>query len=238
VPISITEAASAASCFPLAFLPAGSDIQPYALLRRADEGASPFVGPEGQWQAPWLPARLAAWPFDLVDAGDGHAFAVHEASDLVIAGPGGIPLFEDGEDLRLAPETARMAAGLKAHAEALPATVQAATALREHGLLTGLDGDMALRVLDAHATADLDEGCVLALHRVGALPLLHAGLVSLAHLQWMEKAERHLVAAQRSIPLSSSMRKRATAGSGFLAALAADISADDAAVQLTGYSRP
>jgi hypothetical protein len=236
VEITLNEAASAASCFMLVFVAGPAGPMPHALLRHGPKGPSPFVGPKGQWQASWLPPRIAAWPFDLAAAsGGGHAFALHEGSDLVRQAPGGHPVFAQGAAVpTLAPETARQAAILKTHAQALPATLRAAGALADLGLLTEFAADRSLQVIDPQAAANLNEGGVLTLHRSGSLGLLYAGLVSQAHLEWMEKAERLLTAEPPPRPSRSSDRRRSAAGSGFLAALAADMSADEALMPLSG----
>ncbi len=239
VPVTLAEVASAASCFPLVFVRGPSDLMPHALLRLGAKGRSPFIGREGQWQASWLPPRLATWPFDLVTTqGEGHALALHEESGLVEPVPGGHPIFAPGNDAPvLAPETARLAAILKAQAEALPATAQASAALADLGLLIPLDADPSLWVINPRAAADLNEAGILALHRAGALTLLHAGLVSQAHLGWMAKAERHLTTAPPPRPSPASDRQRMAPGSRFLAALAADACADEALIQLPELTR-
>jgi hypothetical protein len=239
VPITLNEAVTAAACFVLVFVPGPTGPMPHALLRRGAQGHSPFVGREGQWQASWLPPRLSAWPFDLAAApGGGHAFAVHEDSDLVVQGPAGHPIFAQGDGApALASETVRSAAILKTQAEALPATARASAALADLGLLTEFDPDRSLLVIDPQAAADLNEAGVLALHRSGALALLHAGLVSHAHLAWMEKAERLLTTAPPPRPSPASDRQRIVPGSRFLAALAADRSSDEALIQFSGLTR-
>jgi hypothetical protein len=239
VPITLIEVVSAASCFVLVFVPGPSGPMPHALLRRGAQGHSPFIGRDGQWQASWLPPRLAAWPFGLVATqGGGHALALYEDSDLVEPELEGHPIFAPGNDAPvLAPETARMAAILRVQAENLPATAHAAATLAELGLLTELDADRSLLIIDPLAAANLDGAGVLALHRSGALALLHAGLVSQAHLDWMAKAERHLTTAPVPRPSSSADRQHKAAGSRFLAALAADPSADEELFQFTGLTR-
>ena len=238
VPITLNEAASVASCFVLVFVPGPTGPMPHALLRRGAQGHSPFIGRQDQWQASWLPPRLAAWPFALVAApGGGHAFALHEDSDLVVQGLGGHRIFAQSGDAHvLAPETARMAAILRVQAENLPATAQATAALAELGLLTELDADRSPLIIDPQAAANLGEAGVLALHRSGALLLLHAGLVSLAHLAWMDKAERHLTTAPAPRPSPSSDRQHMVPGSCFIAALTADASADEALFQFPGLT--
>jgi hypothetical protein len=236
VPITLTEAVPAASCFPLVFVPGAHGPALHALLRRSPSGRSAFIGGDGRWQAAWLPPRLAAWPFDLVEVGGGHALALHETRDLVFQGPGGTPIFADGDGAALSPETARIAAVLKAHAEGLPATCRAATALRDHGLLIPLDGEDRLLAVNPAKAVALADDTVLALHRAGALAVLHAGLVSRAHLPWMAKAETHLAAASCARPPPLSARTRAGPGSNFLAALAADTSEHAVLLPFPGHS--
>jgi hypothetical protein len=239
VPITLHEATSAASCFVVVFVNGPVGPMPHALLRLGAQGHCPFVGPGGQWQASWLPPRLSAWPFDLVTSpAGGHSFGLHEDSDLVGPGLAGHSIFAQNDaGPALASETARKAAILKSQAEALPATARATVALADLGLLMAFDPDGSLLIIDPQAAADLTEAGVLALHRSGSLALLHAALVSRAHLVWMEKAERLLTTAAPPLPSPSSNRQRMAAGSSFLAALAADMSADEASIQFSGPTR-
>jgi hypothetical protein len=239
VPITLHEAVTAAACFVLVFVPGPVGPMPHALLRRGAQGHSAFVGPEGQWQAAWLPPRVSAWPFDLTaSTGGGYALALHEDSDLVLQERGRHPIFaQGGAGPTLAPESAQKAALLKTQAEALPATARACAALAELGLLKEFGPEGSMRMIDAQAAADLDDAGILSLHRSGSLVLLYAGLVSLAHLAWMEKAERRLTAAPPPRPSPLSDRQRTAAGSSFLAALAADASADEVLIPLPEWGR-
>lgn len=230
--ITLKEAASAASCFPLVFAPGLHGRTLKALLRRSSTGAPVFVGADGRWQAAWLPPRLAAWPFDLIAASGGrHALAVYEDSGFILQGAGGHAIFrEDGagdKDYGLTPETARLATLLRAHAEDLPATTAAVAALDQLGLLIPLDAEQDLKIVAAEAATSLTEESVLTLHRVGALALLHAGLVSLAHLGWMARAEHRSPQAELA---PAQDRPAGLAGSGFLGALAAAAAPDQIAL--------
>lgn len=236
MPIALTEVISAASCFPLVFLPEGQGPVLHALLRCSASGQSAFIGNDGRWQAAWLPPRLAAWPFDIVPVGGENALGMHETSSFVIQATGGTPIFTDGGINSLSPETAIIADLLKAHADALPVTLSAATALRDLELLTRLEGDDNLLIVNVVAAARLAEDAVVALHRAGALALLHAALVSLAHLPWMAKAEKHLAAIPSVTSRHLPARKSAGAGSSFLMALAAEAVADAVPLQFPGSS--
>lgn len=146
-------------------------------------------------------------------------------------------IFAEGTAPSLSSETAQVAALLKAEAESLPATTRAVAALGERGLLTWLDGDPSIFVVDQVAATAIDEACVVALHQFGALGLLHAGLVSLSHLTWMEKAERLLTAAPSENPVPLPDHKRTADWSGFLTALATDSSAEENLIQFPEPSR-
>ncbi len=240
VPVTVQEAVSAASCFPIVFSRDRNGILPQALLRRGPEGQSAFIGPEGQWRAAWLPPRLAAWPFDLIeDVAGGQALALHEDSNLASPEPGQYRIYTQAEGApdTLAPEAARLAALLKDHAEARPATAHSAKALHDMGLLAAFEGKPSIMIVERQAAAALDEAAVVLLHRAGALGLLHAGLVSLAHLDWMERAERFLSSGPRPQPRLVFNRKNPPAGTGFLAALATDVSADEALIQFPGLTK-
>ena len=239
VPITLNEALSAAVCFVVVFAREPTGLMPHALLRLGAQGPSAFIGPEGQWQASWLPPRISAWPFDLLASpGGGHALALHEDSDLVAQGGAGNPIFTKGETPpSLAPESARKAAMLKTQAEALPATARACAALADLGLLTPFAPDPSLLITDPQAAADLNDASVLTLHHAGAVALLYASLVSHAHLGWMEKAEQLLLAAPPPQPSPLSDRQRMTTGSRFLAALAAEQSLYEVPLQSSGMTR-
>lgn len=238
IPVTVAEAAAAAACFPLVFVAGPMGPTLHILLRCAAQGVSAFIGQQGQWQAAWLPPRLQVWPFDLLAVGERHAFCVDETSALVIKGPGGVGLFAQEGTQTLSQQTAQMAAILKEHAEALPATHLAATALRARGLLCASDADASILTIDPIAAANITEADVIYLHRAGALALFHAGLVSLAHWQWMLKAEKRLATDPMTQVNPPPVRKRVAAGAGFLAALATQANADEASIWFSGLSQP
>ena len=198
VPISLHEAADAASCFPLVVVSDAEALALHALLRARADGYSPFVGPQGQWQAAWMPHRIAAWPFDLRRAGDGRmALAIHADEHHISSGPGALPIFSDSADRTLSVEAARAVAPLHMQADALPATARAVCALDDAGLLKPLEDDPTVSIIDATGLSDMSEDMAMSLHRAKALGLAYAACVSLSHLSWMRRAEAVLSKAVR-----------------------------------------
>jgi len=236
VAVTLAEAILAAAALPVVFQTGGSGVMPQVLLRLGLARVSPFIGPQGQWHAAWLPPRLQAYPFDLVEAPNGgQALALHWQGDVTPDSSGADWVFaqEQGDAPALSPSAAQMAALLQAHALALPATASASAAVQALGLLRPLQGDTALYVIDPEATAALSEAAVVSLHRAGALGLVHAALVSHAHLAWMAKAERHLAAApQAKAPLP----QRAQSGASFLSALMSAQARDVEALFIPGLT--
>jgi len=62
-------------------------------------GENLFVGPDGRWDAPYVPAVVRAYPFALARAADGDRLAVCvDASARAVSATEGVPLFdEDGQ---------------------------------------------------------------------------------------------------------------------------------------------
>lgn len=204
IPICLSDAHHAATCFPLVI---GSDhLGPelMVLLRHAATGPTVFVDDAGRWCASWVPPRLLAWPFDLtVGPGDAYVLGLHEDSTLVSPRPDHLPIFaplsanagESGPTL--SEQAAQATRALHHYARDLPATRRAIAALDQLGLLVPLDTKPDLRIIDATASEKMSDEQVLELHHSGALGLFHASLVSLAHLPWMQRAERLQATAAR-----------------------------------------
>jgi hypothetical protein len=92
-----------------------------------------------------------------------------------------------------------------------------------------------LFAVDQEAVANLCEEKVQKLYAAKALSMLYAGLVSLANLPWMEKAERVIAIAALNAP----QRKApdVVRVSGFLQALSLVTDDDEKAVDLVGRAR-
>ena len=235
VPVTLTEAPVAAASLPVVFQAGAGGMMPQVLLRLGLGGASPFIGPQGQWHAAWLPTRLQAYPFDLVAVpSGGQALALHWQADVTADSSGAQWVFAQGQGdaPALSQPAAQRAALLQTHALALPATAKASAAVQALGLLRPLHGDGALHVIDPEAIATLDETAVVSLHRAGALGLVHAALVSQAHLAWMAKAERQLAAPP---PPKAPSSQPAQSGTAFLSALFSAQARDADALFIPGW---
>lgn len=233
VPISLHEAADAASCFPVVVVSDADELSLHALLRGGEAGHSPFIGPQGQWQAAWMPHRVAAWPFDLRRAGDGRmALAIHADDDHILTGPGALQIFANGVDRTLSVEAERAVAPLHVQADALPATVHAARALEDAGLLKPLEDDPTVRIIDAASLSAVSEDAVVSLHRANALGLAYAAFVSAYHLPWMRRAEAALsrAAMRPAVP----GQYRSGAALSFLDAVAAARASEQAVTLSSG----
>ena len=212
VSITLSETHAAAACFPLIFAAGSCGTVPQVLLRRSASGQSVFIGPEGQWQAAWLPPRLAAWPFDLICLPDGAAIiGLNEDSGAVSGASHGLAIFAPDAGQSEKSQTAlpslteaatKAVAPLHRQARELSKTLVATHALEQHGLLAPLDDDPDLQIIDAKAASTVSEAQIVELNRSGALGLFYAGLVSLSHLPWMSRAERHLAAPATCLPRS------------------------------------
>lgn len=225
MPITLDETAAAAASFTIVFTACPKGPMPQVLLRRYSCGSSPFVGLDGRWQASWLPPRLAASPFDILEYPEGgHALALHNDGGFVSGDEDPFRIFNANEGARptLSPAVTEIAAVLKTHAEALASTAHATTTLVELGLLTALDpeADERLRVVDHDVARALNETEIITLYRARAIGLLHASLVSLSHLPWMAKAERLLAKSSAPRPKRKFKAPSNTPGANFLSALA------------------
>ena len=238
VAVTLAEAILAAAALPVVFQTGGGGVMPQVLLRLGQGRVSPFIGPQGQWHAAWLPPRLQAYPFDLVEAPNGgQALALHWQGEVAPDSSGADWVFAQGQGdaPALSQPAAQRAALLQTHALALPATAKASAAVQALGLLRPLQGDGAVHVIDPEAIAALSEAAVVSLHRAGALGLVHAALVSQAHLAWMAKAERQLAAAPpRKAPLPQTPQP-APSGTAFLSALMSAQAHDANALIIPGW---
>jgi hypothetical protein len=159
-----------------------------------------YVSPDGRWRAPYVPARLRAYPFGLLAGDQGQTIAaVDEASGLL--GSGHILLDAQGNP---GPETQSVLTFLNTLAKAEATTAQQCADLHHFGLLTPWQPASSLPAAtpppsethtDLHAldTARLQQVNASALTRLrdsGALSLAYALTYNTPRLEWLIRAHQ------------------------------------------------
>jgi hypothetical protein len=175
--------------FPLVFLPVGDGFLPAALLGLHPQ-QSLMVGPDGRWQARYVPAALRVHPFAFVQSPDGQqrVLCIDEDSGLLTDGPEGEPFFEpDGQqpskalrevlDMLQQMDAGRAllhksCAELKAQNLIQPWNLRWRTSDGEHGT-------PGLYRIDEAALQKVPDEDFLKLRHSGALPLAYSQLLSM-----------------------------------------------------------
>ena len=208
-PLSASEVLDAARHYPVVFSTDGP-LLPLALLS-IKEGANAFVGPKGEWLAPYVPAHVRRYPFILGNTDDAETFAImldREAPHF--AGSGGELLY--GEDGAQGPALIAALALLKAFQEEVAATekllepvaqvltMQRLDITRGDGVKASFDG---LRAVDREKLSALDDATLAGWVRSGLMALIDAHLASLGNMATL--AERQGVGTEsvhRAPPLA------------------------------------
>lgn len=197
IPVMAGEAAQIAREYPIVF-PVGYRDTPAALVG-VNEGANAYVQPSGHWQARYVPAHVRRYPFMLADsstAADAEQgqklFTIMIDNDAPHLGadegellfqPDGkpAPMLEQAQKmlLHLEKDRVRTQALLKQIDETGLLVERILQIGRESGSAHGLKG---LRVIDTQRLAECPAETVYALHKSGALALIHAHLISLSNL--------------------------------------------------------
>jgi hypothetical protein len=192
---------------------------PIALLRQDDRfafmavvGLEPernlFITDEGQWIGGYVPAALRGYPFALAKTTDEQrVLCIDEASGLMVdQDKAEERFFEDGGEI--APSVAAIVDFLDQVERNRSVTENACATLSDLGLieewpitLRTATGDKNIqglfRVKEAGLGSLDDESC-LKLWRAGALPLIYAQLLSMAHLPMLGRlAEAHAKRAEQ-----------------------------------------
>lgn len=200
--------------FPLVFLPVGESFVPAALL-----GLQPnenlMVGPDGRWQARYIPAALRVHPFAFVQSSDGQrVLCVDEDSGLVTNGPDGEAFFEAdgkqpskalGEVLALLQQMD----GGRALLEKACAELKAQNLIQPWNIRwRAPDGDRAvpgLYKIDEAALQQVSDADFLKLRHAGALPLAYSQLLSMHNVEGLVRlAMARAQAASAPAPSASS----------------------------------
>lgn len=190
IPVVGLEAAHAALCLPLAFVPYG-DGMTLAALVGLDPQTNLFVDLDGRWLAPYVPAKLRSHPFALAPTAEGsHVLCVDEGSGLIRADGVGEPIVDDTG--KLAPMVQQIFDFLIQAESSQAATQKTCAALHAAGVLepwplTVESGGASHPVgglfrVSERALNTLPDDAFLEVRRAGALPLAYAQLVSMHNL--------------------------------------------------------
>ncbi len=213
-----------AAAFPVVFTCRSTSIEPVALLSISPGAPTPYVSPEGRWRAAYVPSALRCFPFsaggksDVSSATGKRQLFVDEFSGLVTDTPSGRPFFDDlGQ---LSPELAKVAEFLQMREAAGAQTRWLTSLVSEMDLLVPIDAHVVGSPSSAHMRIDdsrlkqLPQAQLTMLATSGALELIHAHKVSLAHCDWLRQFSDHSgnTETESKIPCSD-----------FLTALAQDV---------------
>ncbi|MFW5834274.1 MAG: SapC family protein [Pseudomonadota bacterium] len=189
VPIVAAELPRVVLTLPIAFVRAGGDMVPAALLG-LQPGQNLYVAPDGRFLASYVPAALRSYPFRLLahpEPSRGFVLCVDETSlCLTMATADDEPFFtSDGQPTQAI-------AGLLKHLEAVeanrPVTARATAALLEAGVLepwplkVGERDVQGLQRVAEGQLARLEPEALVRLRDTGALTLAYAQFFSMGHL--------------------------------------------------------
>jgi hypothetical protein len=206
VPIALAEAEIVATAMPLVFVrDDGGALMPVALLR-LNATQSPFIGAQGQWQAPYIPARLRVHPFDARAQQDAPAdtrmvLLVDESTDHVTDDPMHERFFDPfGAP---APALAQVVDFFKHYQANLRETRQVMVRLEQLRTPAGDGLFEPIQTPDGQPVADiwgisrerfdsLPDDQVGTLRTGGALGLIMAHFISRHQINWLTRAEQAL----------------------------------------------
>lgn len=190
VPLAAAELSKAVMSLPLAFVERLGAFVPVAVLG-LQAGSNLWVGPDGRWVGPYIPAALRSYPFCLARAEDGQqVLCMDEASGLLSAGPEGERFFnEDGQPT----QTMLDIWNFLIQTEQSRATAAAAcAALARHQLIrpwpitiqndAGEQRIEGLFQIDEAALKQLQGEALQELTGAGALAVAYCQLLSIQHL--------------------------------------------------------
>lgn len=204
VPIVLGEHEHVAACLPILFVQSSVGPRPVALTRLGARTA--LVAQIGVWRGSYVPSILRVHPFHYKPAEQGQfALLVDEGSGLVTDDPKDEAFF--APDGQLAPALAQVVAFFRNRVQAEAETRAAMDAIARGQLLkpykpaSGGEVDFAdVMSIDVEELAELGRGDLSALHRSGALGLVHAALVARHHIGFLANAEAQLDKPPKAAP--------------------------------------
>ncbi|MEI8032178.1 MAG: SapC family protein [Chlorobiaceae bacterium] len=176
--------------FPVIFTVSPDErIFPVALMG-LEEDENLFIDDKGNWLGQYIPAYIRRYPFITTDGSEGQMTVCIDEEFEGFNLEGGIPLFEEGEPTE---KTKEIQAFLQDYNLIMDQTAQFGALLKEKELLRQIDAQANLRdgrtyalkgmlVVDEEKLAKLSDTDVLTLFRNGAMPMIHAHLLSLRNL--------------------------------------------------------
>lgn len=215
VPLVGAEIGKASVSFPLAFVEQGEETALVGVLG-LEPGSNLFVGPQGNWDGPYVPALFRAYPFVLAQAeNDRQVLCINEASGLVVDQGAGEPFFD---------EPGKPSEAVKAIVDFLSkihenrvATLRASQLIKKYDLLSPwtitIKGDggprnvTGLLRLDEMKLGELSDEAFIELRRAGALALAYGQLMSMGHMPMLERlaALRAQMRRQAQAPLPDTL---------------------------------
>ena len=197
VPLSYGELSRASKFYPIVF-PAGDQVVPHVLLS-LKQGENTFVGQDGEWIVPYVPAHIRRYPFILARTDEEGNYAVcvdprapHLSSDE------GQPLYtEEGEPSDV---LSRAMEFLKRYQREMSDTEWLFTNLQGRGLLSekvltvgrGEQQQAAIRgfrAVDTDRLAEMEDSVLVDWVRRGIMGLVYAHLHSLDNVRELARRQ-------------------------------------------------
>lgn len=190
-PLVAQELPSACVNRPIAFIRQG-DIYVPAAVQSLQPGQNLYVGADGRWLTPYIPAIYRGYPFALVQA-DNNQQVLCVDTDCGLIGEQGEHGFFDDDGQPTAPIneiveflkqvqsnrelTQRLCTALDAEGLIVPWSIKVKDASAQEHPVQGL-----FRIDEARFNA-LDGEAAARLHQSGALPVVYCQLISMQHMQ-------------------------------------------------------
>jgi hypothetical protein len=199
-PIVAAELARAAHAMPCAFLQQSGRYTLVAVLSII-AGRNMFVGPDGRWLGPYVPAVFRLYPFRALSTGQGDSvvLCVDEESKLVVDGSSAgeeffdaqgnpAPVLKPAFDAALALERNRKSTEL-----AIQALAQAGVIRPWELKVKSAEGERPIGGLyraDEAALRALPDEAFLNLRKAAALPIAYTQMLSISQLGMLERLAR------------------------------------------------
>ncbi|WP_170330297.1 SapC family protein [Ruegeria arenilitoris] len=198
--IVLQEVPQIAASFPIVFKETSRGIEPRAVFSTSVDLPNPFVSPDGQWLAAYVPSELRCQPFrakpvGLESAGRPALFQlnVDEASGLLSTNPKDEPFFDrTGE---MSPALRDVRSFLQTRTAAHNATLALCQTIKGLKLFEPVETHDGIALpagtfcISTPRLAKLPRIEKLKLIDSGAFLLIHAHQVSLSHIAWLARVQ-------------------------------------------------